>query len=62
MEYHLPGHADLADLLRRNAAASDYFDSLPSGTRKALRRQESITTFAEMQSFAADEGETPFTG
>ena len=50
-------YGDLRELLDRDANAYDYFCSLSAVTRSALRRQESITTFAEMQSFAADEGE-----
>ena len=55
-----PYYADLRDLLERDAPAYEYFYSLPPRTRDALRRQESVTSFAELQSFAADEGEPLF--
>ncbi len=52
-------YGNLVELLEGDGVVYEYFHSLPSPVRAALRRQESITTFAEIQSFAADEGE-PF--
>lgn len=49
--------ADLRALLERNAGAFGYYEGLPAPLRAALRRQESVATVAELQSFVADERE-----
>ena len=54
MEYR-QDYADLRTLLECNAGACGYYEALPAGVRAALRRQERITSAAELQSFAADE-------
>ena len=51
---------DLRELLSQNQTAREYFYHLPMQVRSALGRQESITSFAQMQSFAADELENFF--
>ena len=50
-------YADLSALLRAHAGARGYYEELPDALRTALRRQESVTTFAELQSFVSDERE-----
>ena len=49
--------ADLRALLERNAGAFEYYEGLPGPLRAALRRQESVASMAELQSFVADERE-----
>ncbi len=48
-------YADLSALLRAHAGAQGYYEELPDAIRAALRRQESVTSFAELQSCVADE-------
>ena len=50
-------YADLRTLLECNAGACGYYEELPPPLRAALRRQERITSFAELQSLIADERE-----
>ena len=50
-------YADLRTLLERNAGAFGYYEGLSAPLRAALRRQESVTSMAELQSFVADERE-----
>lgn len=51
-------YTDLQNLLDHSAGASGYYEDLPAPLRAALRRQERITSFAELQSFVAYERET----
>ena len=50
-------YADLSALLRAHAGARGYYEELPAAIRAALRRQQDIVTFAELQSFVSDERE-----
>ncbi|MBQ9492551.1 MAG: hypothetical protein IJR54_02290 [Oscillibacter sp.] len=50
-------YADLSALLRGHAGAQGYYEELPAAIRAALRGQEQITSFAELQSFVSDERE-----
>ena len=56
----LPDHLCLTDLLDQDLSAYEYFQTRPPEMQSALRRQDSITSFAELQSFVAEEREKGF--
>ena len=49
----LSGYLCLTDLLDQNLSAYEYFQTLPTDVRAELEREDSITTFEELQARAA---------
>ena len=49
----LSGYLCLTDLLDQDLSAYEYFQSLPTDVREELKREDSITTFDELQARAA---------
>jgi len=51
---NISGYLCLTDLLDQNLSAYEYFQTLPLDVRAALEREDSITTFDELQARAAN--------
>ena len=49
----LSGYLCLTDLLDQDLSAYEYFQALPTDVRAELEREDSITTFEELQARAA---------
>ena len=49
----LSGYLCLTDLLDQDLSAYEYFQTLPTDVRVELEREDSITTFEELQARAA---------
>ena len=49
----LSGYLCLTDLLDQDLSADEYFQTLPTDVREELKREDSITTFDELQARAA---------
>jgi len=45
-------YLSLTDLLDQNMSAYEYFQTLPPGLQTALRREDSVVSFAELQTRA----------
>ena len=52
MDHGLPGYLCLTDLLDQDLSAYEYFQTLPSDVREALKREDGITNFDELQARA----------
>ena len=48
----LSGYLCLTDLLDQDLSAYEYFQGLPPEVRQALKREDNITTFDELQARA----------
>ena len=49
----LSGYLCLSDMLDQDLSAYEFFQGLPPEVRQALKREDNITTFDELQSRAA---------
>ena len=49
----LSGYLCLTDLLDQDLSAYEYFQTLPTDVREERKREDSITTFDELQARAA---------
>ena len=52
MKHQTPGYLCLADMLDQALSAYEYFQTLPSDVREALKREDGITNFDELQARA----------
>ena len=52
MDHEFPGYLCLTDLLDQDLSAYEYFQTLPSDVREALKREDGITNFDELQARA----------
>ena len=52
MDHGFPGYLCLTDLLDQDLSAYEYFQTLPSDVREALKREDGITNFDELQARA----------
>ena len=50
----LSGYLCLSDMLAQDLSAYEYFQGLPPEVRQALKREDNITTFDELQVRAAN--------
>ena len=50
----LSGYLCLSDMLDQDLSAYEYFQGLPPEVRQALKREDNITTFDELQVRAAN--------
>ena len=50
----LSGYLCLSDMLDQDLSAYEYFQGLPPEVRQALKREDNITTFDELQARAAN--------
>ena len=48
----LSGYLCLSDMLDQDLSAYEYFQGLPTEVRQALKREDNITTFDELQARA----------
>ena len=52
MKHQTPGYLCLSDMLDQDLSAYEYFQTLPSDVREALKREDGITNFDELQARA----------
>ena len=52
MKHQMPGYLCLSDMLDQDLSAYEYFQTLPSDVREALKREDGITNFDELQARA----------
>ena len=52
MDHEFPGYLCLTDLLDQDLSAYEYFQTLPPDVREALKREDGITNFDELQARA----------
>ena len=52
MKHQTPGYLCLSDLLDQDLSAYEYFQSLPPDVREALKREDGVTNFDELQAHA----------
>lgn len=52
MKHQLPGYLCLTDLLDQDLSAYEYFQTLPPTVQTTLRRNDSISSFEELQAQA----------
>ena len=52
MKHQTPGYLCLSDMLDHDLSAYEYFQTLPSDVREALKREDGITNFDELQARA----------
>ena len=52
MKHQIPGYLCLSDMLDQDLSAYEYFQTLPSDVREALKREDGITNFDELQARA----------
>ena len=55
MDHSFPEYLCLTDLLDQDLSAYEYFHTLPPEMQTKLRREGDMTSFAELQSWVADE-------
>lgn len=60
MKHQTPGYLCLTDLLDQDLSAYEYFQTLPPAAQTALRREDSVTSFEELQSRAEHLSEAGF--
>ena len=53
MKHQTPGYLCLTDLLDQDLSAYEYFQTLPPEVQTALKRDDSVSTFEELQAQAA---------
>ena len=58
----LSGYLCLSDMLDQDLSAYEYFQGLPPEVRQALKREDNITTFDELQVRAANLRDSGLTG
>ena len=58
----LSGYLCLSDMLDQDLAAYEYLPGLPPEVRQALKREDNITTFDELQARAANLRESGLIG
>ena len=54
MERPIPEYLCLTELLDQDTSAYEYFHALPPDVQEKLKREDDISSFAELQSKAAD--------
>ena len=52
MKHQIPGYLCLSDLLDQDLSAYEYFQTLPPDVREALKREDGVTNFDELQARA----------
>lgn len=52
MKHQAPGYLCLSDLLDQDLSAYEYFQTLPPDVREALKREDGVTNFDELQARA----------
>ena len=52
MKHQIPGYLCLSDLLDQDLSAYEYFQTLPPDVREALKREDGVTNFDELQAHA----------
>lgn len=52
MKHQMPGYLCLSDLLDQDLSAYEYFQTLPPDVREALKREDGVTNFDELQARA----------
>ena len=52
MKHQTPGYLCLTDLLDQDLSAYEYFQTLPPDVREALKREDGVTNFDELQARA----------
>ena len=52
MKHQTPGYLCLSDMLDQDLSAYEYFQTLPSDVREALKREDGVTNFDELQARA----------
>ncbi len=57
MEHPMPDYLCLTDLLDQDLSAYEYFQTLSPAVRSALRREDGVSSFEELQARAAALGE-----
>ena len=62
MKHQIPGYLCLSDLLDQDLSAYEYFQTLPPDVREALKREDGVTNFDELQARARHLAETGLSG
>ena len=52
MKHQIPGYLCLSDMLDQDLYAYEYFQTLPPDVREALKREDGVTNFDELQARA----------
>ena len=52
MDHSFPAYLCLTDLLDQDLSAYEYFQTLPPDVREALKREDGVTNFDELQAHA----------
>lgn len=52
MKHQMPGYLCLSDMLDQDLSAYEYFQTLPPDVREALKREDGVTNFDELQARA----------
>ncbi|MDY5611903.1 hypothetical protein [Dysosmobacter sp.] len=52
MKHQIPGYLCLSDMLDQDLSAYEYFQTLPPDVREALKREDGVTNFDELQARA----------
>ena len=52
MNHQIPGYLCLSDMLDQDLSAYEYFQTLPPDVREALKREDGVTNFDELQARA----------